>query len=700
MTRYDVRVYATSRFALAGDVSRTASETTLPADAVISSTDPSPLTETNLNGASLTVRLLRNVWFADGPLHASYFGVSGVPGVSVAGVLRLSDTDAAVLLAYDVTDPATDFDEDATLSVEIDGCAYYRCRQHATAIKQVRAVVEPPPAQVENVRLSAGPRFISVRWDPVPGAEVDPDRGGYIVSWSPAHSCGFDGWSDWTIRRSTITRYAIGALCPGTEYTVRVIAIRERAPNGEASASQRATTPEFRYRLAGTEPAQLTGSNLHGASVLIDIEGAVWTRAARERVDLSGLDTRVWVERVEQVSDSRLRVVLGHRGGWLRRDGNLTVRVLADLHTWNQDVVVTVPVAGIAPAGGLRVVEVGDTSITVAWDRVEGNNIYYLVRWQHTGSTGGWVYRWTRLTSHTLRGSRDYITPNTQYTIQMRSRDRGGAGWSDWSTAVMATTGSQTSQTPLETANNRRGSVTVTAADPLAVAEGGSGTYTVVLDGEPTGDVVVAVSSDNADVTVQPSSLTFTSNNWQTAQTVTVTAAQDADAVDDSATLTHTAGGADGYAGIAVESVSVAVSDDDTAGVTLSESDLRIDEGASATYTVVLDTQPANDVTIYPTSNGVTLQPASLTFTTFNWQTPQTVTVSAPHDDDTVNALVAITHSISALAEIGLRERGAGVRGRDDHRRRRVRGPAVPAAGARGGSAADDGSRTGDGTRS
>ena len=60
----------------------------------------------------------------------------------------------------------------------------------------------------------------------------------------------------------------------------------------------------------------------------------------------------------------------------------------------------------------------------------------------------------------------------------------------------------------------------------LPVAEGGSDTYTVVLTSEPTGQVTVALSrSGSSDVTVAPSPLTFTTGNWSTAQTVTVSAA-------------------------------------------------------------------------------------------------------------------------------------------------------------------------------
>ena len=66
-------------------------------------------------------------------------------------------------------------------------------------------------------------------------------------------------------------------------------------------------------------------------------------------------------------------------------------------------------------------------------------------------------------------------------------------------------------------------------------------TYSVVLDTQPAGgNVVIGVSSDNTDVTVNPSTLTFTRTNWDTAQVVTVTAGTDADGMDDSATVSHT----------------------------------------------------------------------------------------------------------------------------------------------------------------
>ncbi len=71
----------------------------------------------------------------------------------------------------------------------------------------------------------------------------------------------------------------------------------------------------------------------------------------------------------------------------------------------------------------------------------------------------------------------------------------------------------------------------------LTVAEGGSATYTVVLNLQPTSDG--NVTDGSPDVTVSPATLTFTTSNWSTAKTVTVAAAEDADAVDDAASIAH-----------------------------------------------------------------------------------------------------------------------------------------------------------------
>ena len=102
----------------------------------------------------------------------------------------------------------------------------------------------------------------------------------------------------------------------------------------------------------------------------------------------------------------------------------------------------------------------------------------------------------------------------------------------------------------------------------LPVNEGSTGTYTVVLNSQPTASVTVTPSrTGSSDVTFSPPTLTFTTSTWNTVQQVTVTAAQDSDAVDDSATISHAVTGGD-YVGVTVDSVVVTVDDDETADTT------------------------------------------------------------------------------------------------------------------------------------
>ena len=82
--------------------------------------------------------------------------------------------------------------------------------------------------------------------------------------------------------------------------------------------------------------------------------------------------------------------------------------------------------------------------------------------------------------------------------------------------------------------------------------------------------------------------------------------------------------------------VSLTNLDDDSAGVTVSAiSGDTAEAGTSATFSVVLTSQPSADVTIpilsLNTSEG-TASAASLTFTDANWNTPQTVTVTGVDD--------------------------------------------------------------------
>ena len=192
----------------------------------------------------------------------------------------------------------------------------------------------------------------------------------------------------------------------------------------------------------------------------------------------------------------------------------------------------------------------------------------------------------------------------------------------------------------------------------LTVTEGDAAgsSYTVKLATKPTGEVTVTVSGHaGTDLTLDKTTLTFTVDNWNTAQTVTVKAGQDNDGANDTGTLTHTASGGD-YASI-TKDLPVTVTDNDTAAIVLSETGLTVTEGdaAGSSYTVKLATRPSDSVTVSITGHdgtdlslsGTTLSSSTLAFTVDNWDTAQTVTVKAGEDADGANDTGTLTHTAS-----------------------------------------------------
>ena len=189
---------------------------------------------------------------------------------------------------------------------------------------------------------------------------------------------------------------------------------------------------------------------------------------------------------------------------------------------------------------------------------------------------------------------------------------------------------------------------TATVSVTEASGAGRTDTYTVMLATRPTHEVTITpTSATPAAATVSPGTLTFTTTNWNSAQTVTVTGVDDNtdQSGNRSVTISHSAASTDAnYNGntISIANVTATVVDNDGAGLSINETgtpkETRVTESGSGntdTYTVVLDSQPTASVTIVATSDDSTaarVSPATLTFTTSNWNTAQPVTVTGVND--------------------------------------------------------------------
>ena len=213
--------------------------------------------------------------------------------------------------------------------------------------------------------------------------------------------------------------------------------------------------------------------------------------------------------------------------------------------------------------------------------------------------------------------------------------------------------------TATEGDDDLRGFVVNPVPGPVTIEEGGSFSYTIKLGTQPTADVTVdftVTAAENVDLWPNQAPITFTSVNWSTAQTVTFTADEDnSDYLDDTATIAHGVTTTDPiYAEQTIGDIAVTVTDNDAA-IVLSANAVTVPENNSATYTVKLSHAPTADVTVTiaegtGNDDDASLRVSSpsnktLTFTTVNWNTAQTVRIYAAGDSDAVNGTRVINHT-------------------------------------------------------
>ncbi len=138
--------------------------------------------------------------------------------------------------------------------------------------------------------------------------------------------------------------------------------------------------------------------------------------------------------------------------------------------------------------------------------------------------------------------------------------------------------------------NDLAGTVLTQSGGSTAVTEGGAGdSYTVVLTSQPTGTVNVTVNFDAAQLVVDGETdgtrvLNFTTGNWNIAQTVTAAARNDTvvEGAPELSTITHDLTSADpDYNGLALASVPVLITDNDTAEVIFASAGFATVEGAN-----------------------------------------------------------------------------------------------------------------------
>ena len=608
----------------------------------------------------------------------------------------------------------------------------------------------PPPdlEQVMGVGVVPGNAQLAVTWTAVDTAT------GYTVQWKSGSQTYNTTNRQAAVTSGTTTSHTITGLANGTEYTVQVSATRTGANDGPPSDEMTGTPTVPTAAGIAVSTAALTvteqDSTGDGYTVVLDTEptaDVVVTVAGHVGTDVTANPTTLTFTMSNWETAQTVTVTAGD-------DADTTDDSVALTHSAAS---ADTDYDGIAIAGVAVTVNDNDTAQVTGVGVVPGN-AQLAVTWTAVDNATGYTVQWTS-------GGQGYNSGDRQATVTSGSTTShtitGLANGTEYTVQVIATRTSANDGPP---SDEMTGTPTVPTAAGIAVSTAaltvteqdstGDG-YTVVLDTEPTADVVVTVAGHvGTDVTANPTTLTFTMSNWETAQTVTVTAGDDADTTDDSVALTHSAASADsGYSGIAIAGVAVTVNDNDTAqvtgvgvvpgnaqlavtwtavdnatgytvqwtsggqgynsgdrqatvtsgsttshtitglangteytvqviatrtgandgppsdemtgtptvptaaGIAVSTAALTVTEQDSTGdgYTVVLDTEPTADVVVTVAGHvgtDVTANPTALTFTMSNWETAQTVTVTAGDDADTTDDSVALTHS-AASADSG-----------------------------------------------
>ena len=265
-------------------------------------------------------------------------------------------------------------------------------------------------------------------------------------------------------------------------------------------------------------------------------------------------------------------------------------------------------------------------------------------------SRPGYRYQWVRVASE---GVETDIPRATSATYRVIADDVGAA-------LKVEATFTDDKGNPESAESTASAAVTVAqvvatfGSGPYAAEEGRSARVRVSLDKNPHRIVTIPLmaaprdGADPGDYTV-PTEVVF--NAGETSKDVTVTAVDDS-IDDDGESVELTFGGLPvGVSEGATTLAAVRITDNDGRGIDLSSTSLSITEGGTArTYTVALATQPTATVTVTITGHSgtdVSLDSTVLFFTPSDWNTAQTIMVSAAQDPDGNNDSAALTHTAS-----------------------------------------------------
>ena len=571
--------------------------------ATLAASNPTTLTEANLDGAEVTVTLA-DTTFASGVTQSSFALVDNVPGLAIASLATVTagDTTATLTLTY----TGADFTAVRTLSASVAASAH----DLPGAIASSAVNVTPTPGAVVSRTT------IALEEDPTAGGGTNRNVGTYTVALTADPTTAAGG--NCTVIVTATSGNADVSLDTDATPQTKALTFTQANWNTAQTVTATAASDDDSQDDAATITHARTGAACGGGFFGTPTLPSLTVNVNDDETAAILLDANPTTANIDESGP----LALDELSTSSDNSKSYTVRLSAE-----PTADVTVSVA----SGDTTALTVDKASLTFTSSNWNTRQTVTATAVQDGDSTGENVTI-THAASTTAMG--EYT--NVQATITANLTDKDTPGFvfdADPSSPATDEAG------PLELQELQ--SSTTNAAD-----------YTVRLASLPTQNVTATItSSDTSAVTVGQSTLTFTTTSWNTPQTVTLSAQQDDGGANESVTIAHSAATATSseYTNVSAD-FTATVDDDETPAITLSTTALTVPEGNSADYTVRLATEPEGGsvtVTITGAGNGLAPSPTSLTFTAANWNTARSVRVTAATDPNGENEQAMLTHASS-----------------------------------------------------
>ena len=447
-----------------------------------------------------------------------------------------------------------------------------------------------PPAPVTGVTVTEAAASLRLSWTAETGTVT-----GYKVQWKSGSDSYNTGTRQQTVTSGTTT--AITGLANGTTYTLRVIA-SNTAGDGDASTEVTATPSTLCERTAAVRDAivaAVPGKTTCGSITTADLAALTGKLDLKDKkissLKAGDFDGLSGVETLDLSGNSLNALPAGIF------DPLVALKTL-DLDNNN---LTTIPAGSFDKLTRLTALELLSNQLTTLpsgiFDRLTSLTTLDLGHNRLASLPAGIFDQLSAFTGKLYLDNNSYTT--LPATIFAKLSKMTSLSLSNTLTCLLLIPDSAAASNALllgvasSSLPACDAAVTVSSSS-LSMGSSGSQTYTLVLAAPPnryatSGNVTITAASSATDkATVAPATLTFTTSNWSTPQTVTVSGV-----AAGSATISHGASGG-GYGNVTIASVS--------AGVTTGH--LSISNVAATTATLTLSNHTGDWYYQYTTPSG------------------------------------------------------------------------------------------------